>query len=191
MKPFSREPDEATIVVRWTEDGRNSRPCLETRRDALGARRADGSAGICAHAELHVEADMHVSRCSPGSASRPSDTAHSLVFLRKESCMVDYAFPQTAVLKQCLKRASGIGLLLLVTACASIQHQPFVGPGGKIAYASRCSQIGYTLEECYRRAGDHCASGYKVLDDIAGTVGVPARGGVMSSPHHNVTIECK
>jgi hypothetical protein len=105
--------------------------------------------------------------------------------------MVGHTFQPTSALRHYLKRITGIGLLLLVPACASIQHQPFVGPGGKIAYASRCSQIGYTLEECYRRAGDHCASGYRVLDDIAGTVGVPARGGVMSSPHHNVTIECK
>jgi hypothetical protein len=105
--------------------------------------------------------------------------------------MIVFTSQRTSALPHCLRLLSGLGLLLLVTACASIQHQPFVGPGGKIAYASRCSQIGYTLEECYRRAGEHCASGYKVLDDIAGTVGVPARGGVMTSPHHNVTIECK
>ena len=102
----------------------------------------------------------------------------------------DCTFPQAA-LPHYLMRIGGTALLLLVTSCASIEHQPFVGPSGKIAYVTRCSQIGYTLDECYRKAGDHCTNGYTVVDGIAGTVGVPVRGGIFTSPHHNVSSECK
>lgn len=84
-----------------------------------------------------------------------------------------------------------IAFPLLLSACATIEPQQFVGPNGKTAYSMRCSGIGRTLDACYKKAGEVCASGYTIIDRASGTVGVPVNGGTMMAQQHNIAIECK
>jgi hypothetical protein len=85
-----------------------------------------------------------------------------------------------------------LALVLLLTACAAIEPQQFVGPNGKTAYSMRCSGMGRTLDACYKKAGEVCPSGYTIVDRRSGTIAVPvAGGGMMAAPQHNLAIECK
>lgn len=89
-------------------------------------------------------------------------------------------------------RLWGIPLALLLVSCASVQPQEFKGPNGKTAYSMKCSGMGRTLDECYKKAGELCPSGYNIIDRASGTVGVPVRGGGMIvAPQHNLAVECK
>jgi len=85
-----------------------------------------------------------------------------------------------------------LALVLLLTACAAIEPQQFVGPNGKTAYSMRCSGMGRTLDACYKKAGEVCPSGYTIVDHASGTIAVPVTGGGMiAAPQHNLAIECK
>ncbi len=85
-----------------------------------------------------------------------------------------------------------LALVLLLTACAAIEPQQFVGPNGKTAYSMRCSGMGRTLDACYKKAGEMCPSGYTIVDRASGTMAVPVYGGgMMAAPQHNLAIECK
>ncbi len=81
-------------------------------------------------------------------------------------------------------------LLLLLASCAFLQPQEFKGPTGKTAYSMRCNQMGYSVDTCYKKAGEPCSNGYTTIGPASG-VGVPVRGGIMTAPQHNVAIECK
>ena len=85
-----------------------------------------------------------------------------------------------------------LALVLLLTACAAIEPQQFVGPNGKTAYSMRCSGMGRTLDACYKKACEVCPSGYTIVDRASGTIAVPVTGGGMiAAPQHNLAIECK
>ena len=85
-----------------------------------------------------------------------------------------------------------LALVLLLTACAAIEPQQFVGPNGKTAYSIRCSGMDRTLDACYKKAGEVCPSGYTIVDRASGTIAVPVTGGGMiAAPQHNLAIECK
>jgi hypothetical protein len=90
-----------------------------------------------------------------------------------------------------MTRLACIGLCLLITACAAVTPQEFVGPSGTTAYSMRCSGMGRTLDACYRTAGEVCPSGYTVIDRASGTVAIPVQGGIMAAPQHNLAIECR
>jgi hypothetical protein len=79
---------------------------------------------------------------------------------------------------------------LLVTSCAIVQPPDRIAPGGSNIYSMRCSQTGYTLNDCYRKAGALCSNHYTIVDKISGTVGVPVRGGIMTVPHYNIAVQC-
>lgn len=53
--------------------------------------------------------------------------------------------------------------------------------------------MGRTLDECYKKAGELCPSGYNIIDRASGTVGIPGSGGrgMLIAPQHNLAIECK
>src|SRR5947208_17099837 len=72
-------------------------------------------------------------------------------------------------------------LVLLLVSCASVQPQEFRGPNGKTAYSMRCSGMGRTLDDCYKKAGELCSSGYNIIDRASGTVAVPVNGGGVSA----------
>lgn len=81
-------------------------------------------------------------------------------------------------------------LSMLVASCAFMQPDELKGPSGKAAYSMRCSKMSYTLNDCYKKAGEYCSNGYTINERISGTVGVPVRGGIMTVPHYNIGIEC-
>ena len=87
-------------------------------------------------------------------------------------------------------RFSAFVVLLLLASCASIEPQEFKGPTGKTAYSMRCSGMGRTLDACYKKAGELCASGYNIINLASGTVAVPVSGGIMAAPYFNLAIEC-
>ena len=84
-----------------------------------------------------------------------------------------------------------IGLLLLLTSCASVQPREFRGPNGRTAYSMRCSGMGRTLDDCYQKAGELCPAGYDIVDRASGTIALPVRGGILAAPQHSLAIECK
>lgn len=88
-------------------------------------------------------------------------------------------------------RIFSVALLLLVASCALAPSQQFKGPSGRTAYSMRCSQIGYSLDGCYRKVGALCSDRYTIIENVSGTVGVPVRGGIMTVPNYNVAVECK
>jgi hypothetical protein len=86
-----------------------------------------------------------------------------------------------------------IPFVLVLASCASVQPQEFKGPNGKTAYSMRCSGMGRTLDDCYKKAGEICPNGYDIIDRASGTVGIPVSGGrgMIIAPQHNLAIECK
>ncbi len=87
-------------------------------------------------------------------------------------------------------------LLVIVTAgilsaCASVHLQQFKGPNGNTAYLMQCSGWGRTLADCYRRAGEICPDGYRVVKQSSATAAVPAGGGVVAAPQYTLAVECK
>ena len=88
-------------------------------------------------------------------------------------------------------RISILAFLLLLASCAPVKPQEFKGPNGNTAYSMRCSGFGRTLDECYKKAGELCPSGYTIIDRASGVVAVPYKGSIMAGPQHNLAIECK
>ncbi len=82
-------------------------------------------------------------------------------------------------------------LIVLLTSCASIEPNQFVGPDGNTAYSMKCSGMGRTLVACYQKAGELCPSGYTIVHLTSGTVVVPSGDSVIAAPKHNLAIECK
>ena len=80
-----------------------------------------------------------------------------------------------------------IPFLLFLSACASIVPVAFKGPNGNTLYSMRCSGMGRTLDECYKKAGELCPDGYRIVDRESSVVG---SGGVVV-PQYNLAIECK
>jgi len=80
---------------------------------------------------------------------------------------------------------------ILLTSCASITPEKFVGPNGKAAYSMRCSGMGRTMSMCYKKAGEVCPNGYSIIGRTSGTVAIPINGSFMAAPKHNMAIECK
>lgn len=81
---------------------------------------------------------------------------------------------------------------LILTSCASITPQQFVGPNGHTAYSMRCSGMGRTLDACYKKAGEICPSGYTIIDKTSGLVGGPnGNGGFSLATQYHLAIECK
>lgn len=76
---------------------------------------------------------------------------------------------------------------LLVTSCASISPNSFVGPSGKPAYAMQCSGLGRTIDACYKKAGEICPNGYTIVDHSSNLVG---SGGIIAT-NEGLAIECK
>lgn len=119
---------------------------------------------------------------------------------RPEICQVDrrYVLPKTTHLLFHVPKGKKLRLVLFIvpalilSGCASIEPQQFVGPNGKTAYSMRCSGMGRTLDACYKKSGEVCPSGYVVVDRASGTVAIPmSGGGFMAAPQHNLAIECK
>ena len=79
----------------------------------------------------------------------------------------------------------------MLVSCASVQPHEFRGPSGKTAYSMRCSGMGRSLDECYKKAGELCPTGYNIVDRTTATVGVPVNGGTMIAPQNTLAIECK
>lgn len=89
-------------------------------------------------------------------------------------------------------RLGSLFLMLLLMSCAEIQPKEFRGPNGKTAYSMKCSGMGRTLDDCYKKAGELCLSGYTIIDRASGTVAVPTSGGgIIAAPQHHLAIECK
>ena len=82
-------------------------------------------------------------------------------------------------------------LFLLLASCASIEPQEFKGPSGKSAYSMKCSGMGRTLDDCYKKAGEVCPSGYNIIDRASSIAAIPVRGGLLAAPQHNLAVECK
>ena len=81
--------------------------------------------------------------------------------------------------------------LFALTSCMSVEPQQFRGPNGKTAYSMRCSGMGRTMEECYRKAGEVCPDGYTIVDRTSSIVGVPSQGGSLITTKQGLAIECK
>ena len=82
-----------------------------------------------------------------------------------------------------------LAMILVLTSCASVDVQQFVGPNGTTAYSLKCHSA---LDACYKKAGEICPSGYSIIDRATGTVAVPVYGGgTVAAPQHNLVIECK
>ncbi len=84
-----------------------------------------------------------------------------------------------------------LSLSLMLASCASVTPSEFRGPNGRTAYSMRCSGMGRTLDDCYRKAGELCPAGYTIIDRASGTVAVPVGGGIVAAPQHNLAVECK
>ena len=86
-----------------------------------------------------------------------------------------------------------IVISLILTACAAPQqHQQFVGPNKKTAYSLQCSDMGLSLGECYKKAGELCPEGYNIINSTTETVGVPmTTGGTIITSTHQLAVECK
>ena len=84
-----------------------------------------------------------------------------------------------------------IVFLLLLTGCASVSPEQFVGPNGNTAYSMRCSGMGRTLDDCYKKAEKLCPDGYTVIDAASSIIAFPMDGGIMAVPQRSLSIECK
>jgi hypothetical protein len=81
---------------------------------------------------------------------------------------------------------------LLLTACASIQPQQFVGPSGKVGYSMRCSGMGRTLEACYQKAGEMCPRGYSIVERGSSVASIPqANNTPLITTRESLVVECK
>jgi hypothetical protein len=79
-----------------------------------------------------------------------------------------------------------------LTACASIDAQPFSGPNGRQAYSMQCQGFGRTVDGCLRKAGELCPAGYTMVDRTSGTAGLVPMGGMwVAAPRNSMAVECK
>ena len=79
---------------------------------------------------------------------------------------------------------------VLLAAC-SVSPRQFIGPNGGTAYSMRCSGGGRSLDDCYRKAGEICPSGYAIIDRSSSVFGVPTASGTIIGTHHSLVIECR
>jgi hypothetical protein len=56
-----------------------------------------------------------------------------------------------------------LGALVLLSGCASVNPQPFVGPSGNYAYSMKCSGMGRDWDDCLQKAGELCPDGYSIV----------------------------
>jgi hypothetical protein len=84
-----------------------------------------------------------------------------------------------------------ISTIMMLISCATIEPKEFKGPNGNTAYSMRCSGMGRALDDCYKKAGELCPTGYNIIDRASSIVAIPVSGGVMATPQHNLAIECK
>lgn len=80
-----------------------------------------------------------------------------------------------------------IPFLVFFSACASIEPVAFTGPNGNTVYSMRCNGMGRTLDDCYKKAGELCPAGYRIVDREPSVVG--SEGIVV--PQYRLAIECK
>lgn len=91
-----------------------------------------------------------------------------------------------------MRLLSVLTLIPVLVSCAEIQPKEFRGTNGKTAYSMKCSGMGRTLDDCYKKAGELCPSGYNIIDRASSIVAIPAGdGGIIATPVHNLAIECK
>jgi hypothetical protein len=77
--------------------------------------------------------------------------------------------------------------VLMLGACAPVKAERFVGPNGGTGYSMKCSGMGRTQDDCYKKAGEMCPMGYLIIDRATGTI-CSSYG---CAPQHNLAIECK
>lgn len=80
-----------------------------------------------------------------------------------------------------------VALLILLPSCAEVIPVLFKGPNGGTAYSMKCSGMGRTLDDCYKKAGELCPNGYRIVGQASSVVG----NGGMIAPQHHLAIECK
>ena len=76
--------------------------------------------------------------------------------------------------------------VLLLAGCA-VKAEHFVGPNSRPAYSMKCSGMGITLDDCFKKAGEVCPTGYNIIDRSTGTVCYGNACGLKQS----LAIECK
>lgn len=62
--------------------------------------------------------------------------------------------------------------ILAVAGCADVPATAVSGPTGETAYSMKCSGMGRTKEDCYRKAGEMCPNGYAIVDSSSRMSGV-------------------
>jgi len=77
--------------------------------------------------------------------------------------------------------------LVLLVSCAAVKPVEFKGPNGKTAYSMKCSGMGRTLDDCYKKAGELCPDGYSILSQASSVIG----SGDIVVPQYHLAIECK
>lgn len=81
---------------------------------------------------------------------------------------------------------------LLAAGCATNSGEAIVGPDGRPAYAMKCSGKMRSMEKCFRDAAELCPTGYDIVSQETGAVGVPASGGgMMVAPSRSMLIQCR
>lgn len=81
--------------------------------------------------------------------------------------------------------------LLLLSGCASVKPQSFVGPSGNQAYSMKCSGFGRDWDDCLSTAGELCPAGYSIIGQNSESVGIPTQNGLVIAPKRNLSIECE
>ena len=68
--------------------------------------------------------------------------------------------------------------------------KPFVGPSGNDAYSMKCSGMGRDWDDCLKKAGELCPSGYTIVGQNSETIGISSQNGMTVIPKRNLSIEC-
>jgi hypothetical protein len=75
---------------------------------------------------------------------------------------------------------------IVLTGCVHVSQVR--GPDGHDAYVLRCGDA----EDCYKKAGELCPTGYAIIDQATGFAVVPtARGGAVGGSDHTMMMQCK
>lgn len=81
---------------------------------------------------------------------------------------------------------------VLLTGCAGIEPQHFVGPNKGDAYSMECSAMGRTMNDCYRKAGELCPNGYTILGQQSQLAGMMQAGAMfVPAMSQTLAIECR
>ncbi|NIJ43264.1 hypothetical protein FHS78_003576 [Parvibaculum indicum] len=64
-------------------------------------------------------------------------------------------------MRQFLVIALALAAPLALGGCA-VTASPVTGPEGKTAYSMKCSGYMRTLDDCYKKAGELCPTGYTI-----------------------------